>query len=79
MKSWAFEKTRKETAKELLKRLELGPSFTSIARDFDAIEASAQFRLFSQSWILSDLCRLIPELRDNLDVFGQYMPKGQSK
>jgi hypothetical protein len=56
-------RTRRDRAIDLRRRLTNGPAFGDIAIDFTTEEASAQFRRWSQSWILEDLVDLIPELR----------------
>jgi hypothetical protein len=64
--------SRQERAEELFARLVRGPSFgVGLGRDaFTHEKAAAEFRQWSESWILTDLCRLVPELREKLDHTG---------
>ncbi len=56
--------TRKQRAQELLARLQRGPSFDDDrSQGFDATEATRQFRMWGETWILEELKDLIPELR----------------
>lgn len=50
--------TRKARARELLKTAERGPAF-----DEDNSEAFRVYRMWSTSWLLPALARLIPELK----------------
>jgi hypothetical protein len=68
-------KTREQVARELLARLERGPQYgaTEESQPVDVIQN--RYRGWVHSWILTDLCRLIPELRDQLNSFGYYEGK----
>lgn len=55
--------TRKERAQELLDRIKRGPSFSQIGRPFTLDEATAQYKLWSESWIVCQLIDLVPELK----------------
>lgn len=59
--------TRRERAARLLALVTNGPSFSNPA-DFggeplDKAEASRQYRLWSDSWVLEELVDLVPELQ----------------
>lgn len=58
--------TRRHKAMDLLKRLEEGPSFSNNydGTPFTAAQASEQYKRWSQSWILHDLKKLVPELKE---------------
>lgn len=56
--------TRKQCAAQLLKRLTDGPSFSNIFEPFNPEKATEQYRRWAASWILADLKRLVPELKD---------------
>jgi hypothetical protein len=62
--------TRKELAKELQDRLTRGPSFSVSPSSSDPAyspeEAAKQYKLWSESWILGPLSKLIPELKKSL-------------
>lgn len=55
--------TRKQRASELLDRIRRGPSFSEIGRTFTIAEADAQYKVWSESWIIQELLQLIPELK----------------
>lgn len=58
--------TRKQKAEELLKMLTEGPSFSKpfpFEGEFTIEEATRQFKLWSESWIIPVVKELVPELR----------------
>lgn len=59
--------TRREAAHELRRRLRDGPaiSFTRVDDTWDHPDRgfAAQYKLWSESWILPEIDRLIPELK----------------
>ena len=66
--------TKKERAKELLHRAESGPAFSMTFVDLDLtwderklIEAEATrcYKLWSSTWLIPDLKRLVPQLKEN--------------
>jgi hypothetical protein len=59
--------TRKEKAQELLERIKRGPSFSDIGLGFTVAEAAAQYKIWFESWILSQLVELVPELKPKKD------------
>lgn len=59
-----FFDRRIDKAKELLERLERGPSFSDMAVEFTVKEAQEQFRLWCSTWIIPDVKELIPELKE---------------
>lgn len=66
-------KTRKQVANELLVRLKRGPQISMIGRSgMTAEEFSREYRCWAESWILTEVCNLVPELKENLDVFGYF-------
>ena len=54
--------TRAQRAEELRRRFHEGPCFSDVARDFDVDEATRQFRIWSNTWVLHELDYLVPEL-----------------
>lgn len=54
--------TRRQRAAELLDRLRRGPSFSD-GRPFTSAEAAAQYKIWSESWIIQELLALVPELK----------------
>lgn len=75
------ENTRKQRAAALLQRVKQGPSFylrggvgDLSPAQLDAVEKYVRelYALWSRSWVLTDLCRLIPELRGKLNTLGYY-------
>ena len=61
--------TRKERAAELLKTLETGPAFSTFGpspKDEQTMEAWANgcYRIWATTWVLGELKRLIPELKN---------------
>lgn len=60
--------TRKDKAEKLLERLERGPSFYGVPMLDSPLtpeEAERQYRRWVESWILDDLTRLVPELKNH--------------
>lgn len=57
------EGTRKQKAKELLDRLTRGPSYSDIGRAFNVEEASSQYKMWAESWIIPEVLALVPELK----------------
>ena len=58
--------TRKQRARELLRMVQDGPSFDNLGQSSDPFtpaRAADQYRLWSRSWIVEELIRLVPELR----------------
>ena len=53
---------RKERALRLLERVKRGPAFSSMMEP-TTDEAKRVYRLWAESWVIEDLCNLIPELR----------------
>ncbi len=47
----------------LLRRLETGPGFGSISGGLTLREANKQYELWAQTWVIEELCDLVPELR----------------
>lgn len=58
--------TRKEKAAELLGRIKCGPSFSGLREPFTPEEASRQYRMWSESWIVEQLLELVPELKQKV-------------
>lgn len=59
--------TRYDRAVALLDRLQRGPSFSVIVPEDDAmtaVEAMRRVRGWLDSWVIDDVCALIPELRE---------------
>jgi hypothetical protein len=68
--------TRKQRADTLFLRLARGPEFANLpGQAYTAEEAKKAFRLWSESWILTDLCKLVPELKDKLNNHGYVDPE----
>ena len=57
--------TRKQQAKELLDRLERGPAFDKIFQELTEDEATRQYTLWVNSWIIPMVKRLVPELKEH--------------
>ena len=59
--------TRKDRAEKLLAMVTRGPSFSKIRPPslppFSPDEASAEYRMWAESWVLEELRALVPELR----------------
>lgn len=59
--------TRATRARELLERLQRGPSFPTFGPEGDTPESAARantrYRLWASSWVLDELVDLVPELR----------------
>lgn len=59
-------KTRASRAAELMTHLRRGPSFTGLGHPRGGAltpqEAERQFKLWAESWIIPEVCSLIPEL-----------------
>ena len=55
--------TRKEKALRLLDRLEKGPSLTKGDHLEKDLNAERQVRNWIESWIIDDVCDLVPELQ----------------
>lgn len=68
--------TRKDKAEALLARLQRGPSISTIGSDplskAHAERVAAEYRGWVESWVLTEVCTLVPELRHHLDVFGYF-------
>ena len=62
-------KTRKEIAAGLWARLQRGPTFGPLwaREELSAAEIERRVRGWLNSWIVDDVARLVPELRDKLD------------
>jgi len=59
--------TRKQEAKELMERLERGPSLHEPffgEGEFNAKEAEKQFGIWCRTWIIPVVKRLVPELKE---------------
>ena len=54
--------TRAQRARYLLERVKRGPTFSSMM-EHTTDEAKRAYRIWAESWVLEDLCELIPELR----------------
>lgn len=63
-------RTRKKIAAELWARLQRGPQFGGALEELTGAEAEARCRGWLDSWIVDDVARLVPELRDKLDEIG---------
>lgn len=61
----ARERTKAVRAAELLKMLKRGPAFSTVYPGglFTKEEATKCFQVWSSSWIIPEVCSLIPELR----------------
>jgi len=56
--------TRKQRAKELLTRMQLGPAFSDIGLEqFTPQIAALQYSRWVRAWVLPELQRLVPELK----------------
>jgi hypothetical protein len=64
------DKTRKQAAADLWDRLRRGPQMGPNEAPISQPEFAARYRGWSESWILAEVARLIPELRDKLDSLG---------
>lgn len=64
------DKTRKQLAAELWDRLKRGPSFGIDEHAVKPAEISSRYLGWVNSWILDDVARLVPELREKLDTLG---------
>jgi hypothetical protein len=53
--------TRKQRAAELLKKVKQGPHFSTIGGSQDT--PTEQYQRWAESWIVTELCDLVPELR----------------
>lgn len=64
-----YDQTRAKAAQELLRMATNGPHFSPVAgnRALTPKEATESYRLWSESWILPLLRRLVPELREGPD------------
>ena len=56
--------TRKHAARELLGLLQAGPHFSGRPNTVTTSEASAQFKIWSDSWVMPLVRRLVPELKE---------------
>ena len=64
-------KTRKQVAENLLKLLKRGPQYSGTL-DFTPERAMREYKGWAESWVLTELCRIIPELKSHLDSLGYY-------
>ena len=57
--------TRMARARELERRLVLGPAFRIGGHPtlFTPAEAASQYRRWVESWVLPEVCALVPELK----------------
>lgn len=63
-------KTRKQLATELWARLKRGPEFGINEAPIAPAEISNRYRGWVESWVLCEVARLVPELKDKLDTLG---------
>ena len=72
------DRPRAKVAAEVWERLRAGPSFAKFGNDeFTPAEAQATYRRWAQSWILTEVARLVPELREKLNDLGYVPEEGQ--
>ncbi len=67
--------TRKQRAEELLARLQRGPIIGDVTRHDGLIEQDQvrrEYRCWAGSWVLTELCQLVPELRCHLNSLGYF-------
>lgn len=66
--------TRKQMAEELFRRLSDGPAYSSFpGSKFGPEEARSGYHSWSETWIITEVCKLVPELREKLGTLG-YVP-----
>ena len=57
--------TRKDRAVELLRLVKKGPAYLCAPIDMDAADwARAQYKLWAETWVIGELIKLVPELKD---------------
>lgn len=64
------DRPRKKVAAEVWQRLCAGPAFSSLWDPLTPAEATATYRRWVRSWVLTEVARLVPELREKLDSTG---------
>lgn len=60
--------TRRQRARELYERLARGPVFDAIGDAHLHADAARIYRLWVETWVLSELKDLVPELRGDRDA-----------
>lgn len=67
----ARQMKRQARANTLFERLERGPVFIkSCSDEFTPTMVQESYQNWAKSWVLCELCALIPELKSRLDVLG---------
>lgn len=76
----SYRDTRRAKAEELFQRLQRGPEFSKLT--FSCSNslrpphevAMEHCRLWLDSWVIHEVCKLVPELKEKLDELGNIRP-----
>lgn len=58
---------RREALYELARLLAYGPKLSGLAEPKNGAQAEAHVRLWLDTWIIPNACRLVPELREQIE------------